>query len=74
MESVEKRLNNRDNFVFDKDFYNYENKVFELLLNKSDIIYIIDNSEDIDSAVYNIDSAVYKICDFLDKKTIIRKR
>lgn len=67
MESVEKRLNNRNNFVFDKDFYNYENKVFELLLNKSDIMYIIDNSED-------IDSAVYKICDFLDKKTIIRKR
>lgn len=48
MESVEKRLNNRDNFVFDKDFYNYENKVFELLLNKSDIMYMIDNSEDID--------------------------
>lgn len=67
MESVEKRLNNRDNFVFDKDFYNCENKVFELLLNKSDIMYIIDNSED-------IDSAVYKICYFLDKKTIIRKR
>ena len=67
VESVERRLNDRDNFIFDKDFYDYENKVYELLLNKCDIMYIIDNSED-------IDSAVYKICDIIDNKTIIRKR
>jgi len=67
MESVERRLNNRDKFIFDKDFYNYESKVYELLLNKCDIMFVIDNSED-------IDLAVYKICDIIDKKTIIRKR
>lgn len=30
-------------------------------------MYVIDNSED-------IDLAVYKICDIIDNKTIIRKR
>ena len=67
LELVEERLNNRDNFIFDKDFYNYENKVFKLLLNNCDIMYVIDNSG-------NINSTIDKICNILDKKTIIRKR
>lgn len=64
---IQKRLKERGNFYFDYDFYNYENKVFMLLSEKTDIIYFIDNNN-------NISSAVSNMCNVIDLKAKIRKR
>lgn len=67
LDLVKKRLAERDNFIFDIIFYNYENEVFRYLSNKCDIIYAIDNSND-------VDLTVNKISSIIDEKTRIKKR
>lgn len=67
LDLIKKRLIERDNFVFDINFYNYENEVFRYLSNKCDIMHVIDNSND-------IDLTVNKISSIIDEKTKIRKR
>ena len=65
--NIKERLSERVNISFDLDFYKYENKVFEQLSKKTDIIYLIDNNDDINNAINSISN-------ILESKIKIRKR
>ena len=66
-DEIEKRLVNRGHTSINFDFICYENEVFEQLSKKSDIIYLIDNSDD-------IEFVVDEIRDLIDLKIKKRKR
>ena len=62
------RLFKRDDYVFDSNFFEYENKVFKCLMENYDKIVSIDNNEDIDISINKITKELES------KKIILRRR
>ncbi len=64
---IKERLQKRNNFIFDEDFYNYENNVYLQLYKKYDKIYIVDNNNSIDNTMLQINNIIKS------KKLLLRK-
>lgn len=72
-EEIKKRLVYRNNFDFNENFYNYENKIYEHLSTISDIMFIVDNNRDIDDAIETISNIVEQKIDIRKKVSYERK-
>lgn len=72
-EEIKKRLVDRNNFDFNENFYNYENKIYEHLSTISDIMFIVDNNRNIDDAIETISNIVEQKIDIRKKVSYERK-
>lgn len=72
-EEIKKRLVDRNNFDFNENFYNYENKIYEHLSTISDIMFIVDNNRDIDDTIETILNIVEQKIDIRKKVSYERK-
>ena len=67
-ELVINRLSKRENYVFDENFFDYENKIFNQLSQIYDKMIIIDSNDQIDITIEKVNN------ELKSKKIVLNRR